>query len=251
MPRPDGRKPTELRPISIQRYFTSAAPGSVLIKSGDTHVLCTATIEAGVPAWRGDRGLGWVTAEYEMLPGSTGERRKRNRGSKIDGRTQEIQRLIGRCMRSVVDMAALGELTIWLDCDVLQADGGTRTASITGAYVALSDAVSHLRKAGRLRGSPLIDSVAAVSVGILAGRVLLDLCYVEDRDAAVDFTVVRTGKGRFVEVQGAAEGATFSEAEMKRMLSVASRGIRDLHTIQQTALRRKTTRSGVARSRRK
>ncbi len=193
MPRPDGRKPTELRPISIQRYFTSAAPGSVLIKSGNTHVLCTATIEAGVPAWRGDGGLGWVTAEYEMLPGSTGERRKRNRGSKIDGRTQEIQRLIGRCMRSVVDMAALGELTIWLDCDVLQADGGTRTASITGAYVALADAVSHLRKAGRLRSSPLIDSVAAVSVGILAGRVLLDLCFVEDRDAAVDFTVVRTG----------------------------------------------------------
>lgn len=251
MPRPDGRKPTQLRPVSIQRHFTSAAPGSVLIRTGDTHVLCTATIEPGVPAWRADRGLGWVTAEYEMLPGSTGERRRRNRGNKIDGRTQEIQRLIGRCMRSVVDMAALGEWTIWLDCDVLQADGGTRTASITGAYVALSDAVTHLQKAGRIRRSPLTDSVAAVSVGMLGGRVLLDLCYLEDKDAAVDFTVVRTGKGRFVEVQGAAEGATFSEAEMKRMLSVAARGIRDLHTIQQTALRRRTSPSGRRRPARK
>ncbi len=242
MPRPDGRKPGELRSVTILRRFTSAAPGSVLIKTGDTHVLCTATVEEGVPRWRKDSGLGWVTAEYEMLPGSTGERRRRNRGGKVDGRTTEIQRLIGRCLRAVFDMAALGERTIWIDCDVLQADGGTRTASITGAYVAAADAIRSLRKARLLRTSPLTDSVAAVSVGLFGGRVLVDLCYEEDRAAEVDFTVVRTGRGQFVEVQGAAEGATFSQADMNRMLSAAGRGISQLHRIQAKALRARTTR---------
>ncbi|MFQ5424730.1 MAG: ribonuclease PH, partial [Phycisphaerae bacterium] len=239
MARPDGRRPTELRPVTIHRRFTSAAPGSVLIRSGDTHVLCTATIEEAVPAWRKDSGRGWVTSEYEMLPGSTGERRRRNRAGKIDGRTQEIQRLIGRSLRAVVDMDRLGERTIWLDCDVLQADGGTRTASITGAYVALADAIRQLRRDRRLRASPLIDTVAAVSAGIVSGRVLLDLCYLEDKEAEVDFTVVQTGKGRFVEVQGAAEGATFTGEQMNRMISVASRGIRRLHELQTQALRKR------------
>ena len=242
MPRPDGRKPGELRAVTILRRFTSAAPGSVLIKTGDTHVLCTATVEEGVPRWRKDSGLGWVTAEYEMLPGSTGERRRRNRGGKVDGRTTEIQRLIGRCLRAVFDMAALGERTIWIDCDVLQADGGTRTASITGAYVAAADAIRSLRRARLLRTSPLTDAVAAVSVGLFDGRVLVDLCYEEDRNAEVDFTVVRTGRGQFVEVQGAAEGATFSQADMNRMLSAAGRGISQLHRIQAKALRARTAR---------
>ena len=237
MPRPDGRKSNELRPVTFHRGFTSAAPGSVLIRTGDTHVLCTATVEEGVPPWRRDSGLGWVTAEYEMLPGSTGERRRRNRAGKVDGRTTEIQRLIGRCMRAVVDMSRLGDRTIWIDCDVLQADGGTRTASITGAYVALADAVQHLRRKRLIRASPLTDSVAAVSVGMMGRRVLLDLCYAEDKDVAVDMTVVRTGGGRFVEIQGAAEGSTFGESDMKRMMSIAARGIRQLTDLQRKALR--------------
>lgn len=235
--RPDGRKPTQLRPITLKRGYTKSAAGSVLIKAGDTHVLCTASIEEDVPPWRKGQGLGWVTAEYDMLPASTGQRRARNRGGKIDGRTQEIQRLIGRSLRAVVDMARLGERTVWVDCDVIQADGGTRTASITGAYVALADAIVVLRRQKLVTADPLIDSVAAVSVGLVGRGVLLDLSYEEDRDAQVDFNVVQTGRGRFVEVQGTAEGAPFSRAQMSRMLKLAERGIAELRRIQSRSLR--------------
>lgn len=237
MKRVDGRKVSELRHIKIRRGFTQAPAGSVLIQAGNTHILCTATVEEGVPKWRESSGLGWVTAEYEMLPSSTGERRKRNRGGKIDGRTQEIQRLIGRSLRAVVDMEKLGPRTIWLDCDVLQADGGTRTAGITGAYVALIDAVRSLRAGKKLKADPIIDSVAAISVGLVNDRVLLDLCYEEDRDAQVDFNVVLTGRGRFVEVQGSAEAGTFDQSEMDRMIKTAGKGIKQLRIIQEKALR--------------
>jgi ribonuclease PH len=237
MPRIDGRKADELRPVKLRRRYLKAAPGSVLFEAGDTRVLCTATIEEKVPAWRKDSGLGWVTAEYEMLPASTGERRPRNRGNRLDGRTQEIQRLIGRSLRAVVDMAKLGERTIWIDCDVLQADGGTRTASITGAYVAMVDAVAGLRRRGLVRENPIRDTVGAVSVGLVDGQVLLDLCYEEDKTAEVDFTVVATGRGRFVEVQGTGEAGTFSRPQMSKMLASAERGLRKLRAVQQTALR--------------
>lgn len=238
MARVDGRRADELRPIKMQRGFTKAPAGSVLIKTGNTHVLCTATVEESVPKWRQESGLGWVTAEYEMLPSSTGERRARNRGGKIDGRTQEIQRLIGRSLRAVVDMKKLGERTIWLDCDVLQADGGTRTASITGSYIALSEAVKRLRANKLVKANPIVDSVAAVSVGLVSGKVLLDLCYEEDKDADVDFNIVQTGKGRFVEVQGAAEAGTFSQAQMSKILNMAGKGLKKLRTIQGQALKR-------------
>lgn len=236
MNRIDGRRAHELRPVKIVRRFTRSPAGSVLIKSGETHVLCTASIEESVPKWRQRSGLGWVTAEYEMLPGSTQERRQRNRGGRIDGRTQEIQRLVGRSLRAVIDMSRLGERTIWLDCDVLQADGGTRTASITGAYVALFDAVSLLLRRKLIEANPLLDSVAAVSAGLVDGKPLLDLCYEEDKSAEVDFNVVQTGRGRYVEVQGAAEAGTFTQAQMNRLLAAASRGIRKLHKIQQQSL---------------
>jgi ribonuclease PH len=236
MARVDGRGSDELRPVTIQRAFTTAPAGSVLIKTGNTHVLCTATIEEAVPRWREESGLGWVTAEYEMLPSSTGDRRKRDRSGKIDGRTQEIQRLIGRSLRAVVDMKRLGPRTIWLDCDVLQADGGTRTASITGAYIALADAVRSLRSAKLIKADPVMDSVSAVSVGLVGGRVLLDLCYEEDSKAEVDFNIVQTGRGRFVELQGAAEAGTFSQAQMNRIIATAEKGIRKLRKIQEQAL---------------
>ena len=236
MARVDGRRADELRLIKMRRGFTKAPAGSVLIKTGRTHVLCTATVEEGVPKWRQDSGLGWVTAEYEMLPSSTGERRARNRGGKIDGRTQEIQRLIGRSLRAGVDMKRLGERTIWLDCDVLQADGGTRTAGITGAYVALAEAVRKLRAKRLIESNPIMDSVAAVSVGLVRGKVLLDLCYEEDKDADVDFNVVQTGRGRYVEVQGAAEAGTFSQAQMTKILSMAGKGLRKLRKIQEETL---------------
>ncbi len=236
MTRIDGRRAHELRPVKIVRRFTRSPAGSVLIKSGETHVLCTASIEESVPKWRQRSGLGWVTAEYEMLPGSTQERRQRNRGGRIDGRTQEIQRLVGRSLRAVVDMSKLGERTIWLDCDVLQADGGTRTASITGAYVALADAVSLLLRQELIETSPILDSVAAVSAGLVGGKPLLDLCYEEDKAAEVDFNVVQTGGGRYVEVQGAAEAGTFTQTQMNQILATASRGIRRLHKIQQQSL---------------
>lgn len=237
MARVDGRKAHELRPVKIKRGFTKAPAGSVLIETGETRVLCTATIEESVPPWRVASGLGWVTAEYEMLPSSTGQRRKRDRGGKIDGRTQEIQRLIGRSLRAIVDMTKLGPRSIWIDCDVLQADGGTRTAGITGAYVALADAVKFLQKRKLLKSNPLMDSVAAVSVGLVDDQVLLDLCYKEDVRAQVDFNVVMTGKGRFVEVQGAAEAGTFDADQMDRIIKSARTGLGRLRRMQQKALR--------------
>lgn len=235
MARIDGRKAHELRPVKIKRGFTKAPAGSVLIETGKTQVLCTATIEESVPPWRESSGLGWVTAEYEMLPSSTGRRRKRDRGGKLDGRTQEIQRLIGRSLRAVVDMKKLGPRCIWLDCDVLQADGGTRTAAITGAYVALADAVAVLQKQKLIKANPLTDSVAAVSVGLVDDVVLLDLCYEEDVRAQVDFNVVLTGKGRFVEVQGAAEAGTFDEAQMLKIIRTARTGLTRLRRMQKQA----------------
>jgi ribonuclease PH len=232
----DGRQPGELRPVRITRGFTRTAPGSVLVETGRTRVLCTAMVEEAVPKWREGGGAGWLTAEYEMLPSCTPERKRRGRDGRIDGRVQEIQRLVGRCLRAVVDLSRLGERTIWVDCDVLEADGGTRTASITGAYVALVDAISSLQARGLLTESPVTDSVAAVSVGIVGGRALLDLCYEEDRGAEVDFNIVQTGRGKYVEIQGAAEGGTFTPAQMRAALSLAGRGIRLLQSMQASAL---------------
>lgn len=234
--RGDGRRADALRPVKILRGFTTSAAGSVLFKAGNTHVLCTASVEETVPDWRKDSGLGWVTAEYDMLPASTGQRRARNRAGKIDGRTQEIQRLIGRSLRAVVDMRKLGPRTIWVDCDVVQADGGTRTASVTGGYLALVDAIRHLVKKGKLAESPILDSVAAISVGLVDGRLLLDLNYEEDKDAEVDFNVVQTGRGRFIEVQGTAEGTPYTRQQMSKMLALAERGIRELQRVQARAL---------------
>ncbi len=239
--RADSRKPDALRPIKLIRGYTKNAAGSVLIQSGNTHVLCTASVEESVPPWRKESGLGWVTAEYDMLPASTGQRRARDRSGKIDGRTQEIQRLIGRSLRAVVDMAKLGPRSIWIDCDVIQADGGTRTASVTGAYVALMDAVGRLRKDRLITTNPIIDSVAAISVGMCKGRILLDLNYEEDRDAEVDFNVVQTGSGRFIEVQGTAEGRPFTRQQMTAMLNMAERGIRQLRQLQIRSLRGRRT----------
>lgn len=224
--------------MEIIRGYTQNAPGSVLIRTGRTVVLCTACWEEGVPAWKKGQGSGWVTAEYDMLPGATGERRRRNRTA-IDGRTQEIQRLIGRSLRTVVDLNELGENSILIDCDVLQADGGTRTASITGAYVALFDAVQVALRKKLIRRSPIRDTVAAVSVGRVNGRTLLDLDYEEDVDADVDMNVVMTGSGRFVEVQGTGEEATFTRADLDRLVGLASRGIKQILNMQQRAIRRR------------
>ncbi|MCA9148610.1 MAG: ribonuclease PH [Planctomycetales bacterium] len=241
MTRHDGRLADQLRPISVQRGFTRHAEGSYLYSSGNTIVLCTASIEPRVPPWLEGKGKGWVTAEYNMLPGSTRPRKPRDRGAKIDGRTTEIQRLIGRSLRAIVDLTALGEQMITVDCDVLQADGGTRTASITGAYLALHDAIESLRQQDLLPNAdaaPIIDSVAAVSVGLVDGVALLDLDYQEDLVAAVDMNVVMTGKGRFVEVQGTGEEATFSEDELHALLGLARGGIKSLSELQQHELSR-------------
>lgn len=230
--RHDGRQADSLRPLSIQRRFTRPAHGSVLITAGRTTVLCTASVDATVPAWMVGRGRGWVTAEYGMLPGSTSPRKKRDVG-KVDGRTTEIQRLIGRSLRAIVDLDALGERSIFVDCDVLEADGGTRTASITGALVALVDAVNTIEG---LANYPIKDSVAAISVGIVDGQPLLDLDYVEDVDTDVDMNVVMTGAGRFVEVQGTGEEATFSEEELTALLKLARGGLTELRALQKQAL---------------
>ena len=224
--------------VEIIRGYTRAAPGSVLIRTGQTWVLCTACWQVGVPAWKIGSGSGWVTAEYDMLPAATSERRRRNR-NRVDGRTLEIQRLIGRCLRAVVDLERLGENSILIDCDVLQADGGTRTASITGAYVALHDVVRAGLRARWIKTTPIIEPVAAVSVGRVAGRMLLDLDYQEDADAEVDMNVVMTASGRFVEIQGTGEGATFTRTELDKLLRLASGGIRRLIEMQQAALRRR------------
>ena len=229
----DGRQPDALRPVSFVRDFTVLAPGSVLVSMGRTRVLCTASIEADVPRWLRGTGRGWVTAEYSLLPGASAERvaREAARGRQ-SGRTQEIQRLIGRSLRAVCDLPALGERQVVLDCDVLQADGGTRTASITGAYVALHDALERLVLAGSLPANPLREAVAAVSVGIVDGVPLLDLDYVEDAAAQVDMNVVMTAAGRFVEVQGTAERLAFSRDELDALLVLAERGIATLLTAQ-------------------
>ncbi|GMU22740.1 MAG: ribonuclease PH [Phycisphaerae bacterium] len=232
----DGRRPTQLRPVEIVRGYTKFAPGSVLIRSGDTAVICTASVEEKVPEWMAGKGRGWVTAEYDMLPASTGQRRARSRKG-VDGRATEIQRLIGRALRAVVDLNALGERSIWVDCDVLQADGGTRTAAITGAYVALADAVRWLRSRRLLGTSPIREAIAAVSVGKVAGRLLLDLNYQEDSRADLDFNVAMTASGAFVEIQGTAEAGTFTQEELDRMLKLARSGIRELITAQERALR--------------
>jgi len=235
--RPSGRSPTQLRPVTITRAFTKHAEGSVLIAFGDTKVLCTASILERVPPHKKGSGEGWVTAEYGMLPRSTHTRSDREAArGKQSGRTQEIQRLIGRAMRSVFNLETLGERTIHLDCDVLQADGGTRTASITGAYVAARDAVNQLLKSGVLTNDPIIDSVAAISVGIYQGTPVLDLDYPEDSSCDTDMNVVMTGKGGMIEVQGTAEGATFSRAELSALLDLAEQGIHDLTKLQLEAL---------------
>ncbi len=234
MPRPDGRSADQLRPLTIQRNYLGAAPGRVLISFGDTTVLCTASVESRIPPWLEGKGKGWITGEYSMLPGSTSPRKRRER-QKVDGRTTEIQRLIGRSLRAVADLEALGEQMITVDCDVLQADGGTRTASITGALVALIDAISTIELPDSAK-YPLRDSIAAISVGICDGEPVLDLPYVEDVSAAVDMNVVMTGKGNYVEVQGTGEEATFTDSELTQLLSLAKTGIAALTTAQKEAL---------------
>ena len=237
--RPDGRSADQLRPVRIQRSWTGQPEGSVLIEFGDTRVLCTASVQNSVPRWRRDSGLGWVTAEYAMLPRATNTRSDRESvKGKVGGRTQEISRLIGRSIRACVDFKALGDNSVLLDCDVLQADGGTRTAAITGAYIALADAVSWMRERKLIKGDPLIGSVAAVSVGVIDGEPRLDLCYEEDVAAETDMNVVCTGDGRFVEVQGTAEGQPFDRSELDALLDLALKGCGELTRLQQEALAR-------------
>ena len=235
--RPSGRAANQLRTVELIRNYTKHAEGSVLVKFGDTHVLCTASVEEKVPGFLKGKGQGWVTAEYGMLPRSTGSRMDREAArGKQSGRTQEIQRLIGRSLRAIIDLEKLGERSIQIDCDVIQADGGTRTASITGAYVALQDAISFLMKKELIKTSPLKDSVAAISVGVYKGLPVLDLDYIEDSDCDTDMNVVMTGKGGFVEIQGTAEGEPFSAEEMNAMLTLAKSGIETLSAKQQQAL---------------
>jgi ribonuclease PH len=237
MSRPDGRANDQLRPVGLQRGWLDHAEGSVLIEFGGTRVLCTASVQASVPRWRRDSGLGWVTAEYAMLPRATNTRNDRESvKGKVGGRTQEISRLIGRAIRGCVDFKALGDNTILLDCDVLRADGGTRTAAITGAYIALADAVTWMRERKMIKGDPLIASVSAISVGIIDGEPRLDLCYEEDVKAETDMNVVCTGDGRFVEVQGTAEGQPFDRAELDTLLDLALGGCADLTRLQTQAL---------------
>ncbi|MEE9487136.1 MAG: ribonuclease PH [Candidatus Brocadiales bacterium] len=235
--RVDGREPDELRPVVITRSYTKFAAGSVLIETGDTKVLCTVSVEDGVPRHLLGSGRGWVTSEYSLLPGSTAGRtsRESSRG-RVGGRTHEIQRLIGRCMRSVVDMTKLGDRTIWVDCDVIQADGGTRTAAITGAFVALVDALNKIKEKEKLAAIPLKETIAAVSVGIVKDETLLDLNYVEDAGAQVDMNVVMTGSGRFIEIQGTGEGYTFSDGQLAEMLALSRKGIEELTGLQKEAL---------------
>ncbi|MCC6729288.1 MAG: ribonuclease PH [Chthonomonadales bacterium] len=235
MARPDGRAPSQLRPVVIRRGVQKYAEGSCLIECGDTRVLCTASVEERVPPFQKGTGKGWVTAEYAMLPRSCRERTQREtRGP--GGRTMEIQRLVGRSLRAIVDTDALGERTIAIDCDVLQADGGTRTTSVTGAYVALAEAVRWLMNERVVRRKVLLGMVAAISVGIVGGEEVLDLCYDEDRYAGVDMNVVMTDRGRFVEVQGTAEGIPFDRASLNRLLDLAQGGVQQLHGLQRAAL---------------
>ena len=238
MKRPSGRAADQLRPIRITRQYTKHAEGSVLVEFGDTKVICTASVEAGVPRFLKGKGQGWLTAEYGMLPRATGERNQREAAKgKQGGRTLEIQRLIGHSLRAAVDLSKLGENTIYIDCDVIQADGGTRTASVTGACVALVDALGALKRRGNLKGNPLKQMVAAISVGIYQGTPVLDLDYLEDSAAETDLNVIMTDAGGFIEVQGTAEGAPFQPAELNAMLELAQGGLRDLFELQQAALR--------------
>jgi ribonuclease PH len=235
--RPSGRSANQLRNVEIIRNYTKHAEGSVLVKFGDTHVLCTASVDEKVPGFLKGKGQGWVTAEYGMLPRSTGSRMDREAAKgKQSGRTQEIQRLIGRSLRAIIDLEKLGERSIQIDCDVIQADGGTRTASITGAYVALHDAISFLLAKNLIKESPLKDSVAAISVGVYKGLPVLDLDYIEDSDCDTDMNIVMTGKGGFVEIQGTAEGEAFSDADMQAMLALAKAGIAELSEKQKQVL---------------
>lgn len=247
--REDGRQASQLRALEFHRGFTRQAPGSVLVRMGQTVVLCTCSIEATVPPFLVGKGKGWLTAEYSMLPGSTSTRKARDRSGKVDGRSVEIQRLIGRALRAVVDLNQLGERTLWLDCDVLEADGGTRTAAINGAFVALVDALNWLQvnppvtSLGSAEpttvttpGKILRDSVAAVSVGLLAGQTLLDLCYLEDKDADVDMNLVMTGKGQLIEVQAGGEEATFSREQLDEMVNLGVQGIQAITHGQKEAL---------------
>jgi ribonuclease PH len=234
--RVDGRQPDELRPVKLERGFAKFAEGSCLIQMGDTHMLVTATVEDRVPPFMKNTGKGWLTAEYSMLPRSGRERNQRpdNRGP--NGRSMEIQRLIGRCLRTVVDLNAMGERTIIVDCDAIRADGGTRTASITAAYVAVHDAMSWMMKKGMIKRNLLTEPVAAVSLGVVEGRELLDLCYEEDCRAQTDMNVVMTGTGKFIEIQGTAEAKPFTAEELGRMLGLAKKGIEELIEMQRTAL---------------
>ena len=231
--RPDGRRPDELRAVSFEVDFIRSAKGSVLVTQGGTRVICTASVEESVPGWMRGRGSGWVTAEYGMLPASTSSRKARDASrGRVDGRTVEIQRLIGRALRGIVDTARLGERTVWVDCDVIEADGGTRCASISGAYVALHRALARLVDEGSLKELPLGDSVAAVSVGIVDGEPRLDLPYAEDVRAEVDMNVVMAGDGRLIEVQGTAEGMPFSRAHLDDLLELAAVGIAEIQALQ-------------------
>ncbi len=238
--RADGRTADQLRPLQFRNGIAPYATGSTLVEWGNTRVICGVTVEDSVPRWMKEQNVtgGWITAEYSMLPYSTLQRKARDISKgKIDGRSQEIQRLIGRAMRAALDLEKLGARTIWVDCDVLQADGGTRTAAITGAYVALSLAVKKLLAEGKLKESPLLHAVAAVSVGIVAGAPLLDLCYVEDAAAAVDLNLVMNAAGEFIEVQGTGEEATFSESQLAALLALGKAGIRELLAAQEAALK--------------
>ncbi len=235
--RSDGRAPDELRPVTLTRSYTKHAEGSVLVEVGDTKVICTVSVEDRVPPFLKGKGAGWITAEYGMLPRATTTRSQRESGrGGASGRTHEIQRLIGRSLRAVVDMKGLGERTLWVDCDVIQADGGTRTASITGAFVALVDALRHMKKQGMLTELPIHDFVAATSVGKVGGVVLLDLRYDEDSAAEVDMNIVKTGRGRFVELQGTAEHKSFDDAELQALMTAGDKGIKELVALQKKAL---------------
>lgn len=237
MMRVDGRAADVIRPVKITRNYIRHAEGSVLIEMGQTRVICTATVEDRVPPFLRDSGRGWVTAEYAMLPRSAGERiRRESSAGKVKGRTHEIQRLIGRSLRSVIDMNVLGERSILIDCDVIQADGGTRTASITGAFIALADALSWMQRGGLVSKTPIRDYLAAISVGVVDGKILLDLCYDEDSRAGVDMNIVMTGNGHFVEIQGTAEGDPFSREEMDQMIAYARKGVGELVDLQKEQL---------------
>ncbi len=232
----DGRRPDELRPLTFRRRYTRRAAGSVLVRMGQTAVLCTCSVELSVPPFLVGTGKGWLSAEYNMLPGSTSPRKARDRAGKIDGRSVEIQRLIGRSLRAVLDLEKLGERTLWIDCDVLEADGGTRTAAINGAYLALVDALAAHKQVLGPPAAVVRGSVAAVSVGLVGGAVLLDLAYVEDRDADVDLNLVMTGAGAYVEVQGSGEEATFSRAQLDQLLKLGKVGIDAITERQRRAL---------------